>query len=58
METMRNVTSAVKSYRDMLGAGWPLAPQALELIASRQRNMPIIEAENERRRARLAKLGR
>lgn len=57
VETMRRVVAPVKFYRDMLGPGWPLAPEALEMIASRQRNMPIIEAENERRRARLARLG-
>ncbi|MCV9964996.1 hypothetical protein OIU34_24170 [Pararhizobium sp. BT-229] len=58
METMRKVTSAVKFYRDMLGPGWPLAPEALDLLASRQRNMPIIEAENARKRASRAALGR
>ncbi|MDW9481389.1 hypothetical protein GOB57_22335 [Sinorhizobium meliloti] len=58
MEEMTKVTAEVKYYRDLLGPGWPLAPKALELVASRQRNLPIIEAENERKRAVRARLNR
>jgi hypothetical protein len=57
IDTMRNVTSAVAAYRDMLDPNLQLTLSVLEMISIRQRNLPIIEAENERRRASRAKLG-
>lgn len=58
MDEMSAVVKEVKFYRDLLGPGWPLAPQALEILSSRQRNLPIIEAEREHLRAARARLGR
>jgi hypothetical protein len=58
MDEMRTVVREVKFYRDLLGPGRSLAPGALETLATRQRNLPIIEAEHARLKAARARLGR
>jgi hypothetical protein len=61
MEEMRKITAEVNYYHGLLGhrvSGGSLqhGPMALGIMKDRQRNLPIIEAENERRRQRSARL--
>lgn len=60
IEEMRKITAEVTSYGDLLGhrfqGTWRHAPQALDIMKARQPNLPIIEAENERRRLRSTRL--
>lgn len=58
MEEMSAVVKEVKFYRDLLGPGRPLQEEALKTLASRQRNLPIIEAEREHLKAARARLRR
>ncbi|MBY3151300.1 hypothetical protein HFO56_02725 [Rhizobium laguerreae] len=54
MEEMKKITAEVNYYRDLLGYSlhgtWQHAPQALEAINDRQPNLPLIQAETERKR--------
>lgn len=60
IEEMRKITAEVKYYHGLLGhrfsGSWQHAPQALDIMKARQPNLPIIQAENERRRLRSTRL--